>query len=95
MKDRETIARKIDELVFRLSNELADTFAQNCAGNLDESASEQDRLVEYICVRAAKDALAQFPKLDRAGQMKLKSRAILAAKTAFKARLMKLGRRRV
>jgi hypothetical protein len=40
-------------------------------------------------------ALAQFPKLDRADQMKLKSRAILTAKTAFKIRLTKLGRGRV
>jgi hypothetical protein len=95
MKDHETIARKIDELVLRLRNELADTFVQNCAGNLDKVTSEQERLVEYICIRAARDALAQFPKLNRADQMKLKSRAILTAKSAFKMRLTNLGRGRV
>lgn len=94
MKDIESIAKTIDELAIRLSNELADSFAHNVSGNLNKIASEQECFVEKHCIKAASDALARFPRISRADQTKLKNRAVSAAKAAFKRRLMKLGRDR-
>lgn len=95
MKDIESIAQTIDQLVTRLSHELAESFAHNVSGNLNEIESEQERLFAKHCKKVASDVLAQFPKVNRADQVKLKNRAVLAARAAFKKRLMKLGRDRV
>jgi hypothetical protein len=89
-QDLERIARKIDREAGNAGRALAESFAANFTGVLEEIALEQRRVVEHMFVHVACDALKKFPTLKYKDKLRLRNRAIAAIKTAFTKRLAKL-----
>lgn len=90
IQDFERIARKIDREASNAGRALAESFAENFTGALEEIAMEQQRVVEHMFAHMARDALKKFPTLKYKDKLRLRNRAITVIKTAFTKRLAKL-----
>lgn len=89
-QDADHISTEIDHVAVKTGYALAKSYAANVSDKFEVVTFEQQRVAEYIFLRAAADMLQSFPALDDLERMDLRNRAIDAVKAAFETRLAEL-----